>query len=166
MSKYLKIALALQVLIMVSVLIPPMITKATGTEIFLETERVDPRALFRGDYVVLDYPIGDSIPMDLKLSAQEKGSIIYVKVTTDRPAAFISAALEKPSIEEGTACVVARTSEVNSWDGTARVRFPQISQFFVPEGTGGDIERDLNTMVAKMVTTKSCNAVLLDLEYL
>lgn len=166
MSKSLKIALAIQVLIMVCVLVPPLLTKATGTEVFLETERVDPRALFRGDYVILSYPIRNEVPRSLVQEAYENGDIIYVTVTTDKPAKYIGASLSRPSLAPGQACLAARADEAFRWNPEARVTFPQIAQFFVPEGTGKAIEQNLDTMIATAVTTKSCNAVLLDLDYL
>jgi uncharacterized membrane-anchored protein len=166
MSKSLKIALAIQVLIMLSVLIPPVITKATGTEVFLETERVDPRALFRGDYVILSYPIGRDVSKELAKKALESGDLVYVTVSLDKPAKFISASTEKPNLDRGQACLVARVDESMRWNEEVSLSFPQISQFFVPEGTGRGIESDLNTMAAKIATTKSCNAVLLNLDYL
>ena len=166
MKTSLKLALAIQVVIMIAVFIPPLLTKATGTEVYLETERVDPRALIRGDYVALQYPITDNVPLEIARKAQDEGKVVYVTVTTDRPAKYVSATLEKPELKEGQACLSARAHEAISWDNTARVVFPQIAQFFVPEGTGLAIEQDLNDMVAKAVTTKSCNTVLLSLEYL
>ena len=166
MSKPLKIALAIQVLIMLSVLIPPVITKFIGTEVYLETERVDPRALFRGDYVILSYPIGNNVPLEIAEKALAEGGLVYITVSLDKPAKFIEASLEKPSLGQGEACIAARVDEYMRWGKEVSLSFPQISQFFVPEGTGRDIENDLNTMAAKIATTKSCNAVLLDLDYL
>ncbi len=166
MSKALKAALAIQVLIMISVLIPPMINKSTGTSIYLQTERVDPRALFRGDYVILNYPMRSEVSTALVNEAFEEGSLIYVTVTKDRPAQFVSASLDKPVLAQNEACIVARADETSRWNSAATVIFPQVSQFFVPEGTGREIEQNLSDMVAKISVTKSCNAVLLDLEYL
>jgi len=166
MNKSLKLALALQVVIMISVFIPPLLTKATGTEVYLETERVDPRALVRGDYVALSYPITNKVPLEIARKAFDEGKMVYVTVSLDRPAKYISASLEKPKITEGQACLSAKADQAISWDNTVRVTFPQIAQFFVPEGTGKDIEQDLSNMVATAVTTKSCNAVLLSLDYL
>ena len=166
MNKSLKIALVIQIVIMMSVFIPPLFTKATGVEVYLETERVDPRALVRGDYVALNYPITNKVPLEIARKAYNEGKMVYITVTLDRPAQYVSASLEKPELTEGQACLSARADEAISWDNTVRVNFPQIAQFFVPEGTGKDIELDLNSMVAKAVTTKSCNAVLLSLDYL
>jgi len=44
--------------------------------------------------------------------------------------------------------------------------FPQISQYFVPEGEGKEIEQNLNSMVAEVATTTRCNAVTVSLQSL
>lgn len=159
MKRSLTIAIGIQFIIMIAVLIPPVLVKATGTRVYLETRRVDPRALFRGDYVILDYPIADQIPPALLDQARENNDLIYVTVTTARPAIFVSAGMQKPSLEEGQACLSARAE----WGSAV---FPQISQFFVPEGEGKELEKNLNSMVAEVATTKKCNAVTMGLQLL
>ncbi|KKW38522.1 hypothetical protein A2454_00285 [Candidatus Peribacteria bacterium RIFOXYC2_FULL_55_14] len=171
MKRTLFIAVALQVFIMVLVLIPPLIVTGTGTHVFLETRRVDPRELFRGDYVILDYPIGDQVPLDLAREAYEGRDSLYITVTTDRPATFVQAGLQRPELQPGQACIVARADESVRWDwaeGTGRssVFFPQISQYFVPEGEGKELETNLENMVAEVVASSRCNAVVVDLELL
>lgn len=185
MKKPLKFAIGLQVLIMLSVFIPPLITLQTGATVYLETERVDPRALFRGDYVILSYEIGSDIELDLAKEAYRKGSAIYVTVTADRPAQFVSASLHKPDLQANQNCLIARPLDSVEWiSDEVRVpripgedigqpefaqnfvQFPQISQYFVPEGTGKDIEQNLNDMVAELAVTKGCKAVVRGLELL
>ena len=184
MKKSLIYAIGLQVVIMLSVFVPPLITLQTGETVYLETERVDPRALFRGDYVILSYTVGSNVDLDLAKQAYKSGSPIYVTVTTDKPAEFVSASLDKPELMPSQACLVARALSSVEWaDENIRapripgetfgepmqqnyVQFPQISQFFVPEGTGKDIEQDLNEMVAELKVTKGCKAVVRGLELL
>jgi len=48
---------ALQVALLLAILIPEERTLATGEEVLLQTVPVDPRDLFRGDYVQLRYTI-------------------------------------------------------------------------------------------------------------
>ena len=158
MKKSLLVAIGIQVVIMVSVLVPPL---------------VDPRALFRGDYVILDYDIGNNIDLATAKQAQAAGEPLYIVVTTDRPAAFVRASTTKPELQVGEACLVGRAAEEVQWInnpsenlGRSIVQFPQISQFFVPEGTGRELEEDLNSMVAKLSVTRGCNAVIRTLEQL
>ncbi|PIQ76649.1 hypothetical protein COU78_05140 [Candidatus Peregrinibacteria bacterium CG10_big_fil_rev_8_21_14_0_10_49_24] len=159
MKRSLALAIGIQVIIMIAVLVPPLLVKNTGTRVYLETRRVDPRSLFRGDYVILDYPVGDQVSEDLRDMARENNALIYVTVTTDRPATFVSAGFEKPTLQEGEACLSAR----GEWGS---VVFPQISQYFVPEGEGKEIEQNLNSMVAEVATTTRCNAVTVSLQSL
>ena len=168
MKRSLVIALALQVAILVMVLVPPFIVSLTGSRIYLETRRVDPRALFRGDYVILDYLIQDEVPYDTVSASYELGDPIYITVTTSRPAEFVYASLERPKVQHGQACLKARAENNPRFRGpdNTSVHFPQLSQLFVSEGEGKKLERDMNSMVAEISTTSRCNAVVVGLELL
>ena len=56
-------------------------TLAVGTPVILETQPVDPRSLFRGDYVRLNYTINtlDSAKYPA-LSSMERGDVIYLSL--------------------------------------------------------------------------------------
>lgn len=168
MKRSLVVALAIQVAIMVMVLVPPLIVRSTGTRVLLETRRVDPRALFRGDYVILDYPLQDEISHDTTLTSYEVGDPIYVTVTTERPAQYVYASLERPKLQPGQACLTARARYNPRFRGSDnnQVHFPQIAQFFVPEGEGKELQKNLDRMVAEISTTSRCNAVIVGLELL
>lgn len=47
----------LPILILLGMTVTPLLTIMTGKEIYLPTEPVDPRDLFRGDYVTLNYEV-------------------------------------------------------------------------------------------------------------
>lgn len=150
-----------QTLILLLVMVPPMWVKATGTVVYLETEKMDPRSLFRGDYVILGYRLAQGILSEAdQRSPEHRRKPVYVTVTTDRPARFVRYTFSPPDPEPGQACLVGR---VRGWNGS--VDFPQIAQFFVPEGTGRQIERARGeNLLAKVATSSRCNAVLLGLE--
>lgn len=170
MKKWTFIAIGVQVVIMAMALIPPLVLKATGQTVYLETEKMDPRALIRGDYVVLGYKVGDSIiPAADSQKARNTGLSVYVTVTTDRPGKFVAWSFERPQLQSGQACVVGRVRNV--WTGwsenpeNASVDFPQIAQFFVSEGMGHELERMRgDDLLAKASVSSGCNAVLLGLE--
>jgi len=71
------IAVAIPLLILLGLSIKPVLTLMLGEEILLETRPVDPRDIFRGDYVRLDYKI-EEVPLNkfpeklLKLSEAMK----------------------------------------------------------------------------------------------
>ncbi len=163
MSRKTLIAIAIQVAIMVLVLVPPLLVKATGSVVYLETEKMDPRDLFRGDFVILGYKAAQNIlSPQLEQDAHEQGRPIYVTVTTDRPGRFVAVDMNRPDPKRGQACIVGRVRWVMR---NGSVDFPQIAQYFVPEGRGHEIEsRRGEHLLAKVAVTGRCNAVLLGLE--
>ena len=127
-----------------------------GTEIRLRTAPVDPRDLFRGDYVVLSYGISTVAPANAEAAAAlQRGSTAYVRL---RPCADgfmepVSASPSRPAASEGdvviagrvTAAGVCATSEDGRADCAQPRRFIRIAygleSYFVPQGQGLAIER-------------------------
>ena len=58
------IAVAIHLTIRALVLAPPLWVRATGTAVYLETRKMDPRSLFRGHYVILGYALAQGIVDD------------------------------------------------------------------------------------------------------
>jgi uncharacterized membrane-anchored protein len=154
-------AVGIQLGIMALVLAQPMLIRSTGTVVYLETEKMDPRALFRGDYVILGYRVAQGIlSEEQEQKAKSRAAPVYVTVSTERPGRLLGVSLEKPLLEEGQACIVGRA---RGWDGA--VDFPQVAQFFVPEDTGRALESARGeNLLAKIAASQSCKAVLLGLE--
>jgi uncharacterized membrane-anchored protein len=165
MSKSTKIAVGIQFAILCLVLVNPLLVRATGTVVYLETEKMDPRSLFRGDFVILGYQLAqDILTKEMAEEAQEFGKPVYVTITTTRPAEYVAISFDKPELADDQACIVGRSRGVWLARGNA-VDFPQIAQFFVPEGTGRELEQARgDDLLAKVATSGGCNAVLLDLE--
>lgn len=110
----------------------------TGDTTILATRPVDPRDLFRGEYVILRYEIENDDMVTAVARDMPDGANVYLK-------------LEENS--DGIAQVhEVMTSQPDSFDGlwiqgdvtNGRVRFPSIEQFYVPEGSGTPIERMRN----------------------
>lgn len=156
------LAVAVQLALMIAVLVPPLTVRATGTTVYLETDKMDPRALFRGHYVILGYQVAQGIvDEELARRAQETGKPVYVTVTTDRPARFVNVGLEKPDPGPGQVCLTGR---VRSFGGGA-VDFPQIAQFFAPQKDAKELERQRGeNLLARVKVTDGCDAVLAGLE--
>lgn len=114
----------------------------TGREIVLDVTPVDPRSLFRGDYVILGY--GNLSRIDLKpLNAEKstKGAAAYVTLRKDAGANWQPVALSADYPQDvGEDGVVLRGSIERSGQSSAMVRYG-IEAYFVPEGTGRKIER-------------------------
>ena len=161
MNRRIAFAVAIQLAIMGLVLVPPLMIRASGTVVYLETEKMDPRALFRGDYVILGYRVAQGIlPQDQEQQARSKAMPVYVSVSTERPGRFLGVSFEPPAPTQGKACIVGRA---RGWDGA--VDFPQVAQFFVPEGTGRALESTRGeNLLARIAVSDGCKAVLLGLE--
>ena len=134
-------------------------TLQTGQEILLKTVPVDPRDLFRGDYVVLSYALS-SLDVD-KLGASDaafsRGQEVYVLLGREgRYDVATGVRSSRPSPRE-----LFLTGRVLSVSGRAlRVEYG-IESYFVPEGKGRTLEhaRGKHLDVRASVDTQG-NAVL------
>jgi uncharacterized membrane-anchored protein len=135
---------------------------------------MDPRALFRGDYVILGYKQAqDIVPAEMAERASREGRPVYVTFTTERPGQFVGVGWERPNLQAGQVCIVGRV-RVFSWDAAAdgsvtqpryAVDFPQIAQYFVPEGEGSELEQARGeNLLARVAVSDRCDAVLMGLE--
>lgn len=118
----------------------------TGTEVTLAAEPVDPRDLFRGDYVTLSYGF-----TRFEAPAQPDGQSerdVWVRLTRDgalwRHSEIAFSPLSARSPDE----VILRGRAIESggvWnDGDARMNYRTIfgiESYFVPEGQGRPIEQ-------------------------
>ena len=125
-------------------------TLAVGTPVILETQPVDPRSLFRGDYVRLNYTINtlDSAKYPA-LSSMERGDVIYLSLVPGEPYwQPESVSTEYP--DSSSVVLKGHVERVNRrWNSqtrkyevmhSVRVKFG-IENYFVSEGTGSAIER-------------------------
>lgn len=121
-------------------------TLVTGKPVLLETQPVDPRSLFRGDYVVLNYTIGsldyaavggddDFAPHDNVYVVLRKGETYWEPVSIHHT---------PPAHEAGTIVIRGEAQYSGIWIGGetragVNVRYG-IESYFVPEGEGREIE--------------------------
>lgn len=115
-----------------------------GREIELDVVPVDPRSLFRGDYVILSYDIsrfdGGKIEGDTA-----KGKPIYVTIDRDATGKWqVQRAAAKPPVNGSAVTLKARTER---WQfgpvraGTQVQARYGIESYFIPEGTGRALEK-------------------------
>ena len=125
----------------------------SGTEVRLRTVPVDPRDLFRGDYVVLNYAI--STVSDVKSErAIRRGDTIYVTLARD-PDGFArasAASMNRPAVNGSDVVIAGRVvstsvcgvNEAGDFDcstGRNRLRVAYgLESYFVPQGSGKAIE--------------------------
>ena len=124
-----------------------------GTEVLLKVEPIDPRDLLRGDYVRLGYEINE-VPASAIANRKPHASItesgdIYVRVKKDADGYWrvASASLYEPFAEPAGADEAdIRGAVPPGWslnDGdTIRVDYG-IDRFYLPEGEGLQIEKDM-----------------------
>ena len=104
-----------------------------GTEVILETSPIDPRDLFRGEYVILRYEIERSNLFGSVSLRNDK--IVYARLEVDDKniASVAEVSTQKPDF---ATALWLRGEATNRG-----VRFPDLEQYFVPEGAGIPIER-------------------------
>jgi len=159
------VGILFQLLAIFGLFVPYVLLVSSGTEITLRTLPIDPRSVFRGDYVVLGYEAGAEIPFaqianeknELPASAfvvLEKKGDTYERVSVSRT---------QPVLKEGQVCLRG----VNPWTmydvpQPVNLIFPDISQYFVEEGLGREFEsaRNAHRLLVKVSVSPSCMAVV------
>jgi uncharacterized membrane-anchored protein len=127
----------------------------SGTEVRLATAPVDPRDLFRGDYVVLGYKISTLDPVALQGDKSfQRNQTVFVRVApgADGLAEAKGVHLARPAAAAGETILEGRVSTTGTClagpDGTPdcklglraiRVAYG-IEAYFVPQGSGRAIE--------------------------
>lgn len=116
-----------------------------GAVTILKTRPVDPRDLFRGEYVILRYEIENDEKITSEAKEMDNGSILYIKLQEDTNGiAYVDEVTrKKPASYEGLWII----AEINR----KQARFPSLEQFYVPEGAGGPIERMRDKLHARVV---------------
>ena len=145
------VAVAIGIATMLLALAQPLWIRATGDEVALALQPVDPLSLFRGNYVDLRYDVDIEVPRDA-----EWGEAVFVVFDNARPANALRTTTERPSLQPGETCVLGRA-------GSA-VEFPALEQYFVTAEEGRRLETNLGDMVGILKTTGSCRAVLTAIE--
>lgn len=126
----------------------------SGTEIRLRTVPVDPRDLFRGDYVVLAYPMSTVAAGPGEARGLRRGDIVYVTLTRDaegfaqakavattRPAAGEGEVVIAGRVQSTGACALNEAGQADCAAGAGRLRVAYgLESYFVPQGQGRRIE--------------------------
>lgn len=112
-----------------------------GETVFIKTRPVDPRDLFRGDYVRLNYDI-TRIPLDLVdpyeiQDIKKRERRVYLSYETDSSGLMVplKLSLKKPSQDRFIRGYTSR-----SWGNFIRVRY-SIEKYFMQQGRGLVLER-------------------------
>ena len=168
------IIIALQTAALIGMVGMKQYTLSTGVPIVLKTEPIDPRSLFSGDYVRLNYAISQ-LPVD-KLAGDrefERNDTVYVVV---QPAGEYWEALSVhhalPSVTEGQVAIKGRVEYVHQRNVRRRGETPElvksisvkygVENYYVPEGEGRALERPKpdETISIRLVVDKNGNAAI------
>ncbi len=150
----------------------------TGTEVWLKTKPVDPRDLFRGDYIQLGYKINQLNSVSVydgsieDSSGFKEGDSVYVVLTKSYSDKFSSA--ENYNVSKTrcggsysdqlnrTLCIKGKVTNVSNGSGEYNKNLTLnygINQFFVPEGSARSFNNTNNAEV-KIVIDKNSNALI------
>jgi uncharacterized membrane-anchored protein len=149
------VAILLPIIILMSMTVKPLITYYKGQEIIIETSPYDPRDIFRGDHVILNYKINEidinKVPKEFKEEnnySELRGKRLYAvlkKVGNYYEVDY--ATFEKPKGKLYLNCRYNFTvwdDEVKSETKLPNIKAISVSynldKFFVPENTGKDLE--------------------------
>ena len=153
-------AIAFQLLVLVGMVVHAALPLWTGTEVRVRTVPVDPRSLFRGNYVRLAYAF-ETLPED---ALREEGGARYGEVVHVRlergdggEYAYAGVSLDPPS--EG---VFLRGRVIGFLPEHQRVRYG-IEAFFAPKEKALKLEKDLrNGGIAVLMVAGNGRAALKD----
>lgn len=145
----LTLAVLLQTAALVAMIVDKQRTLLFGTPIMLEVAPVDPRSLFRGDYVQLGYAI-TLLPAGLPGgdAAYRRGDTVYVTVRKAGPYwDAVAVGRDKPTVAAGEVALkgevryAVRRGPPDDPEPVQSVRVDYgIERYFVPEGTGRALE--------------------------
>lgn len=113
----------------------------SGNLIYLRTAPLDPRDIFRGDFVRLDYTFNEVSSRNTEnFTAPQKGQMVYASLQAEPGGVYAFAGLSAARPDSGV-FIRGRITRNNEWaeGGTLRVKYG-IEQYFVEQGSGFAIE--------------------------
>lgn len=119
----------------------------SGREIILKTEPVDPRDLFRGDYVILNYEISRIDSSQANFADFEVGDSIYANLEQSGQDWNFSALSRSPAINPN---LISLKGTVTRKDNNDIDIDYGIESYFVPEGRGREIENTIREEEVKV----------------
>ena len=152
LPRYILAALVLCGLILATVVQRAAILRS-GQEARLEVVPVDPRDLFRGDYVVLDYRIGTvNAPLDGAFTGGQQVFVTLrpdannmsraVAISAERPAVSGDDIVISGFVTSPSTCMLSETGVRDCKLGSRAVGVRYgLESYFVPEGEGRKIEQ-------------------------
>lgn len=118
---------------------------ADGRIVLLAVRPVDPRDLLRGDYVILTYAVERLEPTIPVAAGLVPGGPAWLVVATApgeaaRPRRVLAEAPPAAALEEAEVALRVVWQGTAEQGGDQRLTLPGIGRYYVPEGTGQDLE--------------------------
>lgn len=159
LTRRLFIIVVIQTLVLTGMIAKRQWTLATGTPVVLKTQPIDPRSLFRGDYVTFNYEISRLKPSELAGDDEfRRHDTIYVVLEPGEPYWQARAVFRAPP--PGQLALRGTVQYVGDhwWNPEtgASEAMPHISvrygieDYFVPEGEGRVLERPVDGEVISL----------------
>lgn len=154
---------ALQFLILFGVIGFKQYTVVTGETVLLKTEPIDPRSLFRGDYVSLRYTISR---LDTGALAGDDffgyRAAVYVELAREESGYWRAVAVydDRRDVEDGHALIKGRLQDDARFGSSSDLSVDYgIEEVFVPEGSGRAIETSQAELAVEVRVDRFGNAV-------
>ncbi|WP_261130022.1 GDYXXLXY domain-containing protein [Bacillus sp. Marseille-Q3570] len=139
-KKWIYFLIVLQVLILSGIAVSHYLTLKIGEQVVLKTEPIDPRDLFYGDYVTLNYEISTLSQNLLENEDIEQRETVYVVL---QKAGDVHEAKSvhhsKPDVTNDEIVLKGKVRWVDEYSNILTVDYG-IERFYVEEGTGKTIE--------------------------
>jgi uncharacterized membrane-anchored protein len=149
-------ATSLQACALLYLAVPPMLTLTNGKTVTVQTEPVDPRDMFRGDYITLEYGFSD-VPSSVEYKYDDK---VLVRLKPDGDKQWKPIEISKNKLTPGADELVLRgiVTYTNTRRRMVRVRYG-IEQVFVPEGRGQNLS-SADKITIELAVPESGRAVI------
>ena len=145
-TRVLLIMIVLQVLFLSGLTLSYYMVEWVGKDIKLQTAPLDPRDLYHGDYVTLNYKIS-SLPLSQwkGKEAAERGDAVYVVLKQDNGVyGAIAAYPDRPDLNSDEVLLKGKVDY--SMGDTIRIRYG-LERYYVPESTGKALEEKSKNMI-------------------
>jgi uncharacterized membrane-anchored protein len=147
--------IALQIVLLLSIVGKYHYIAASGQTITLKTAPVDPRDLFQGDYVRLHYEISEIDTRSVRNDLRENESDLDVYVLLERKAnpwhEAVGVFRERPLPRENQAVLRGRLLYVDEKSRMVSIDYG-LGRYYVPENTGREWEQKTDLLVDLKVT--------------
>lgn len=157
MKKVVYIIMSLWFVLICAFVLTQEFTLKTGREVLLKTVPVDPRDLLRGDYVILNYEIAQ-IPSYFRDFGENKTVYVMLRIDKNNVAHFDGITDRQPK----SLFLKGKTGKCQTtipFFRSGRCVSYGIESYFVKEGTGKYLERELrNGALVKVAIDKNGNA--------